>query len=87
MQERAPVSNQLEDMEYKSCKLERYKDGVVAGSDSSSSTDLDDSTDMSLQLLLDFPGGDEISFFQGHINNYSSMFPSLMMESCLNSSF
>ncbi|KAF9599138.1 hypothetical protein IFM89_035417 [Coptis chinensis] len=74
------VSNQHEDMEYKNCKLDRYKDSVVADFDSSSSNDLIDSTDMSLQLLLDFPDGNEMIFFQGHINNYSSMFLSLMME-------
>ncbi|KAF9622995.1 hypothetical protein IFM89_035710, partial [Coptis chinensis] len=42
------ISNQHEDMEYKSCKLDRYKDSVVAGFDSSSSNDLIDSIDMSL---------------------------------------
>ncbi|PIA49495.1 hypothetical protein AQUCO_01300356v1 [Aquilegia coerulea] len=73
------VSDQHEETKGKSFKTERDRDHVVAGSDSSCCNDLHDSADMSLQLLLDFPGGDEMNFFQAHIGNYS-MFPSLLME-------
>ncbi|PIA49496.1 hypothetical protein AQUCO_01300356v1 [Aquilegia coerulea] len=49
------------------------------GSLSTVSDQHEETKDMSLQLLLDFPGGDEMNFFQAHIGNYS-MFPSLLME-------
>lgn len=52
-------SNQNEDIEFKSIKTE-----VNTGSDSSSSTDLDDSTDSTLQLLLDFPINNDMSFLE-----------------------
>ncbi|KAL5727538.1 hypothetical protein ACHQM5_000722 [Ranunculus cassubicifolius] len=68
------ASDQPDEMECKD------NDDAMLGSDSSNSND---SSDISLQMLLDFPGGDEMNFFQCHMSNYS-MFPGLLMENALN---
>ncbi|KAK9143410.1 hypothetical protein Syun_012810 [Stephania yunnanensis] len=65
----------------KSCRSAGY-DGI-AGSDTSSTTEPDDSSDITLQLLLDFPSGDDISIFQGQMSSY--MFPCGFPETSLNS--
>ncbi|KAA8520610.1 hypothetical protein F0562_014866 [Nyssa sinensis] len=75
-------SNQNEDMECKSNCL--YAEDVLVGSDSSSSNNLEDSCDTSLQLLLDFPGCDDMSFL-GHTDNYA-VYPAILTESSLNCS-
>ncbi|KAL2892267.1 Transcription factor MYB41 [Bienertia sinuspersici] len=47
-------------------------------SDSSSSNEVEDSSDSALQLLLDFPGSNDMSFLQDPINDY--IFPSIMNQ-------
>ncbi|GFY90284.1 myb domain protein 17 [Actinidia rufa] len=42
----------------------RNEDNVMAGSDSSCSNELEDSSDTALQLLLDFPGNNDMSFLE-----------------------
>ncbi|XP_002511832.2 transcription factor MYB17 [Ricinus communis] len=63
-----PPSDQIEDTECKSCKS--YVEDMNAGSDSSSSIELEDSSDSTLQLLLDFPINNDMSFLEG--NSYFS---------------
>ncbi|KAK9103316.1 hypothetical protein Sjap_020570 [Stephania japonica] len=65
----------------KSCRS--AGDDGFAGSDTSSTTELDDSSDITLQLLLDFPSGDDISFFQGQMGSY--VFPDGLPETSLTS--
>ncbi|KAF8380270.1 hypothetical protein HHK36_027754 [Tetracentron sinense] len=74
----------FEEMECKSCKSEAEEYVMMAGSDSLSSNELDESSDTALQLLLDFPSGDDMGFLQ-QIDNFS-MFPNILSERSLNSS-
>uniref|UniRef100_A0A5B6Z025 Putative Myb domain protein 17 isoform 1 n=1 Tax=Davidia involucrata TaxID=16924 RepID=A0A5B6Z025_DAVIN len=60
------------------------EDHVVAGSDSSSSNELEDLSDTSLQLLLDFPGNNDMSFLEQN-DNYA-IYPPILTESSLNCS-
>ncbi|KAJ1381303.1 SANT/Myb domain [Sesbania bispinosa] len=53
-----PASNVKEDFEWKNTK------SLIHGSDSSSSNDLEDSSDTALQLLLDFPLNNDMSFLE-----------------------
>ncbi|OVA14082.1 SANT/Myb domain [Macleaya cordata] len=78
-------SDQHEEIDFRSCRSDA--EDVMAGSDSSSSNELDDSSDLSLQLLLDFPSNcdEEMNFFQGHLGNFS-LFPNVLTENSLNSS-
>ena len=55
-----PGSNLREDLEWSNSK----SFGVVPGSDSSSSDDMEDSSDTALQLLLDFPINNDMSFLE-----------------------
>ncbi|CAK7348060.1 unnamed protein product [Dovyalis caffra] len=64
------ASNQNEDVECKSCKS--YAEDAMAGSDLSSSAELEDSTDSTLQLLLDFPINNDMSFLEGTIDSYAT---------------
>lgn len=50
---------------------------VNAKSDSCSSNEMDDSSESALQLLLDFPSNNDMSFLEDHVDGYS-IFPSLM---------
>ncbi|XP_059634139.1 transcription factor MYB17 [Cornus florida] len=59
-------------------------DNVVAGSDSSSSNESEDSSDTALQLLLDFPSNNDMSFL-GQTENYD-LYPSILTESSLHCS-
>lgn len=68
-------SNQNEDIECKSCKS--YTEDMMAVSDSSSSEDLEDSSDTALQLLLDFPINNDMSFLEEDIDKY--VMPSAML--------
>lgn len=68
-------NNQNEDIECKSCKS--YTEEMMAGSDSSSSEDLEDSSDTALQLLLDFPINNDMSFLEEDIDKYAM--PSAML--------
>ncbi|KAL9396895.1 hypothetical protein Peur_011148 [Populus x canadensis] len=65
----ATASNQNEDMEWKSPKS--YAEDVLAGSDSSSA-ELEDLTDSTLQLLLDFPINNDMSFLDKNIDSYAT---------------
>ncbi|KAF5744363.1 transcription repressor MYB6-like isoform X1 [Tripterygium wilfordii] len=65
-----PVSDQNEEMEYKSSKS--YHEDLVGGSDSSCLDDLENSCDTALQLLLDFPINNDMSFLEGNIDNYTT---------------
>ncbi|CAI9101785.1 OLC1v1039197C1 [Oldenlandia corymbosa var. corymbosa] len=60
-------SNQTEDIEYK-CSRPVVED-VPLGADSACSSDLEDSSELTLQLLLDFPGSNDMSFL-GNTDNY-----------------
>ncbi|KAL3604093.1 hypothetical protein D5086_004952 [Populus alba] len=66
----ATASNQNEDMEWKSPKS--YAEDVLAGSDSSSAAELEDLTDSTLQLLLDFPINNDMSFLDKTIDSYAT---------------
>ncbi|KAK9207390.1 hypothetical protein WN943_017675 [Citrus x changshan-huyou] len=68
----ATPSNQNEDTECKSSKS--CTEDMVAGSDTSSSNDLQDSSDSSLQLLLDFPINNDMSFLEDNYFASSAMF-------------
>lgn len=68
----ATPSNQNEDTECKSSKS--CTEDMVAGSDTSSSNDLQDSSDSSLQLLLDFPINNDMSFLEDNYFTSSAMF-------------
>lgn len=70
-------SNQNEETECKSCKS--YPEEMMAGSDSSSSDELDDSSDSALQLLLDFPINNDMSFLEEDFDKYSIP-PAMMTE-------
>ncbi|XP_021613855.1 transcription factor MYB17 isoform X3 [Manihot esculenta] len=62
--------NQNEDTECKSCKS--YAEDLNAGSDSSSSLELEDSSDSTLQLLLDFPINNDMSFLEENMDGYAT---------------
>ncbi|XP_052171356.1 transcription factor MYB17 [Diospyros lotus] len=64
----ATLGSETEDMECKSSSL--YDDNLMAGSDCSSSNELDDSSDTALQLLLDLPCNNDMSFLE-HDDNYA----------------
>ncbi|CAO2835081.1 unnamed protein product [Amaranthus hypochondriacus] len=49
-------------------------------SDSSSSNEAEYTTESALQLLLDFPGSDDMSFLQDPIHEFSSIFQSVMNQ-------
>nr|QIG55709.1 MYB transcription factor [Paeonia suffruticosa] len=66
-----PFNEQIEDMEWKCSK-----------SDSSSSSDLEDSSNTALQLLFDFPVNNDMSFLE-HIDHYTA-FPAIMSEKSFN---
>jgi myb proto-oncogene protein len=57
-------------MECKSCRSDA--EDVMAGPDSSSSAESEDSTDSTLQLLLDFPINNDMSFLEGNIDSYAT---------------
>ncbi|KAJ6404562.1 hypothetical protein OIU84_012686 [Salix udensis] len=65
----ATASDQNEDMECKSPRS--YAEYVLAGPDSSSA-ELEDSTDSTLQLLLDFPINNDMSFLDKNIDCYAT---------------
>ncbi|GKU96880.1 hypothetical protein SLEP1_g10062 [Rubroshorea leprosula] len=62
-------SNQNDETECKSSKS--CTEDAIAGSDSSSSSELDDSPDTALQLLLDFPINNDMSFLE-NFDNYGA---------------
>ncbi|XP_030457148.2 transcription factor MYB17 [Syzygium oleosum] len=59
-----------DDKEYKRCKS--YVQLMAAGTESSGSSALEDSSDTALQLLLDFPINNDISFLGGDYDQYAS---------------
>ncbi|RVW81263.1 hypothetical protein CK203_041031 [Vitis vinifera] len=42
----------------------------MAGSDCSSTNELEDSSDTALQLLFDFPVNNDMSFLEGNLDTY-----------------
>ncbi|KAF3441319.1 hypothetical protein FNV43_RR15232 [Rhamnella rubrinervis] len=74
--------NDQELMDYKSCKSNNDQD-VIGGSDSSSSNDMEDSSDSALQLLLDFPINNDMSFLEGNSDDFGNTAPSMFMENSL----
>ncbi|KAJ6675385.1 MYB FAMILY TRANSCRIPTION FACTOR [Salix viminalis] len=66
----AAANNQNEDMECKRCRSDA--EDVMAGPDSLSSAESEDSTDSTLQLLLDFPINNDMSFLEGNIESYAT---------------
>lgn len=73
-------TNQNEDTECKSCKS--YAEEPTARSDSSSSDELGHSSDSALQLLLDFPIYNDMSFLEDD-NNYSTSSAMLTQNSMI----
>ncbi|KAH7577916.1 hypothetical protein JRO89_XS01G0315600 [Xanthoceras sorbifolium] len=69
-----PASNQNEDMECKSPKSYTHDENVMPGSDTSSCNDSQDSSDSALQLLLDFPINNDMSFLEDNYATSSAMF-------------
>ncbi|XAR63088.1 hypothetical protein NMG60_11022904 [Bertholletia excelsa] len=61
-----------------------YSDPFMADSDSSSSNDMEDSSDTALQLLLDFPSNNDMSFLEQDDN--FPLCPALLTDTCLNCS-
>ncbi|XP_057476715.1 transcription factor MYB17-like [Actinidia eriantha] len=62
-------------IEYKSTSNRDADELMMAGSDSSNSYDqLDDSPDSPLNMLLDFPSGDDMGFLHGQTNDDISIF-------------
>ncbi|CAN4125687.1 unnamed protein product [Withania somnifera] len=61
-------SNQNEDAEWKIGQP--YTEDFLQGSDTSSSNAMEDSSESALQLLLDFPSNNDMSFL-GHSDSYS----------------
>ncbi|GMH21710.1 hypothetical protein Nepgr_023552 [Nepenthes gracilis] len=74
-------ANQNEDTE---CKISKSStEDANAGSDCSSSNDMEDSSESALQLLLDFPAGNnDMSFLEEHVDGYS-IFPSITTDTSL----
>lgn len=73
--ESSPATNkQNEAAEFKCSKS--YTDYFMDRSDSSSSDYLEDSSETALQLLLDFPGSNDMSFLEGHTDDYD-IYPAL----------
>ncbi|XP_075668522.1 transcription factor MYB17 [Castanea sativa] len=68
-------SNQNEDNECKSCKS--YPEEIMVGYYTSSSDELEDSSDSALQMLLDFPINNDMSFLEEDVDKYST--PSAML--------
>nr|URY18888.1 MYB protein [Zanthoxylum bungeanum] len=69
----ATPSNQNEDRDC--CKSSKsYAEDLVAGSDTSSSNELQDSSLSSLQLLLDYPINNDMSFLEDNYVTSSAMF-------------
>lgn len=58
-----------------------YTENVLQGYDTSSSSGLEDSSESALQLLLDFPSNNDMSFL-GHSDTYS-LYPGFLSESSL----
>ncbi|XP_010273102.1 PREDICTED: myb-related protein 308-like [Nelumbo nucifera] len=76
------TTDQPEEVECKNSK--GGVDDLAAGSDCSISNEVNDSSDTSLQLLLDFPASDDMGFFQGQMDNFS-LLPNLLDECSFNS--
>ncbi|KAK2976541.1 hypothetical protein RJ640_023779 [Escallonia rubra] len=53
----------------------------MARSDSSSSTDMEDESGTALQLLLDFPSNNDMSFLEGHADDYTAYSATLTRDS------
>ncbi|KAK3029208.1 hypothetical protein RJ639_039288, partial [Escallonia herrerae] len=71
----AAESNQNEDGQ---CRSNMFPtDYFMAGSDSSSSTDMEDESGTALQLLLDFPSNNDMSFLEGHTDAYAA-YPAIL---------
>ncbi|KAI3943570.1 hypothetical protein MKW92_024749 [Papaver armeniacum] len=80
--EEKTINEQQEEMECRDSKSD--VEDIVVGSESSSSMNV--SSDMSLQLLLDFPGcEEEMTFFQGQLATYS-VYHEILTENTLNCS-
>ncbi|MCD7460478.1 Transcription factor myb17 [Datura stramonium] len=73
---------QKEDTEWKNGQP--YMEDVMQGYDTSSSGGLEDSSESALQLLLDFPSNNDMSFL-GHSDTYS-LYRGFLSESSLNCS-
>lgn len=77
------AGNQNEDIEYKIFKsitgedmvYKIYKsnaEDVIRGSDSSSCNKLDDSSESAMNLLLDYPINNDMSFLEDDMNDYAT---------------
>ncbi|KAM1053100.1 hypothetical protein TB2_000587 [Malus domestica] len=65
-----PFQSITEEVEFKICQSNT--EDVMAGSVSSCSNDLEDSSDTALQLLLDYPTNDDMSFLENNANDYAT---------------
>ncbi|XP_034708755.1 transcription factor MYB17 [Vitis riparia] len=61
-------------------KIEDTPQNAMAGSDCSSTNELEDSSDTALQLLFDFPVNNDMSFLEGNLDTYPT-FPAMLSES------
>ncbi|KAJ9681535.1 hypothetical protein PVL29_020418 [Vitis rotundifolia] len=61
-------------------KIEDTPQNAMAGSDCSSTNELEDSSDTALQLLFDFPVNNDMSFLEGNLDPYPT-FPAMLSES------
>ncbi|KAM7508674.1 hypothetical protein LguiA_019127 [Lonicera macranthoides] len=75
----APPVNQTEYTEFKIS--ESKSEYLMTGSDSTCSNELEDSSDSALQLLLDFPVNNDMSFLEGNSDDYYGIYPSILNES------
>ncbi|KAK7843316.1 transcription factor myb41 [Quercus suber] len=62
---------------FRNCKS--YPEEMMVGYDTSSSDELEDSSDSALQMLLDFPINNDMSFLEEDINKYSTP-PAMLTE-------
>lgn len=74
----APPINQTEYTEFKIS--ESKSEYLMTGPDSTCSNELEDSSDSALQLLLDFPVNNDMSFLEGNSDDYG-IYPSILTES------
>ncbi|KAL2511414.1 myb domain protein [Abeliophyllum distichum] len=75
------LTGSSDDADCKNSKL-YTEDVIVPGSDTTSSNEMEDSSESALQLLLDFPSSSDMSFLE-HSDSYS-LYPAIFTERSLN---
>ncbi|CAH9128013.1 unnamed protein product [Cuscuta epithymum] len=77
-----PAAGGDDDPDGKNSRSNYIEDLLLGGSETSCSNELEDSSESALQLLLDFPTFNDMSFL-GHTDTYD-VYPALLTESSLN---